>query len=99
MLCGVYLYMRFGRYKDAGGIHECWQGLWLCGCFVSAVGVVVYLLHGDGFPYMLIMSISSLLWIAAFIAYRRAKAQDAVPMPRYDDPQEGIWPPPPANPP
>jgi len=46
---------------------------------------------------MLMETISSLLWIAAFVSYQRAKAQDAIPLPRYDDPQEGVWPPPPTN--
>ncbi len=48
---------------------------------------------------MLMETISSLLWIAAFVSYQRTKAQDVIPPPRYDDPQEGIWPPPPTNPP
>lgn len=55
--------------------------------------------HVAGSINMLMGTISSLLWMIAFMAYRKAKAQDAVLLPRYDDPQEGVWPPPPTNPP
>lgn len=97
ILCGVHLYRRFGRYKDARATHERWQILWASGCAVSGLSMFALLPHVAGSINMLMGTISSLLWISAFMAYRRAKAQDAIPLPRYDDPQEGVWPPPPAN--
>jgi len=98
IMCWLYLLTQWRRYQGAGKKHYWWRWLWIGGCLTGGLIPLVILLPILHFLYGLAETVCSLLWITAFVAFRRARSQKPIPLPRYDEPKEGVWPPPPTNP-
>lgn len=96
--CGLCLFFPWLKYQTAEKHHAAWKRVWGGGWLLSifALGTLLFPATRAGWPLVSLVSLP--LWVEAYILFRRAKAQDTIPLPRYDDPQEGVWPPPPANP-
>jgi len=66
---------------------------------IIAIALLALLFPAARAGSLLISFFALLFWIQAYALFRKALAKEATSLPRYDDPQEGIWPPPPTNPP